>query len=210
VKTVILTRKRDDLSHEQFVDYWTSTHADLAATMPGLESYAINIASPYGTAGRYDGYAVVTFPSRETAEHAWSSEIGRATVEDGKNFLAEARAVDVAEQLGAEQGTAGGVKFVSIVKRKADVSHEKFVAYWTKVHAALVPTLPELQSFSVNLATPARPGSGPIDGYAALQFPSIEAARSAASSDVGQLISEIQGYFAEEITATQVTEVGVL
>jgi uncharacterized protein (TIGR02118 family) len=210
VKTVILTRKREDLSHQQFVDYWTSTHADLAATMPGLQSYAINIAVPSRPDRRFDGYAVVKFPSRESADLAWRSEIGRATVEDGKNFLAEARAVDVDEQPEAGSSPAGGVKFVSIVKRKADVPHEKFVAYWTKVHAAVVSTLPELQSFSVNLATPARPGTGPIDGYAALQFPSVEAAHAAAGSDVGQLLSEIQSNFAEEITATQVREVGVL
>ena len=210
MKTMILARKRDDLSDDQFADYWTSTHADLAASMPGLESYAINIAVPSGIDRRFDGYAVMRFPSRESADLAWRSEIGRAIVDDGKNFLAEAKAVDVDEQQRVGSSLAGGVKFVSIVTRKADVPHEKFVTYWTTVHAAVVSTLPDLQSFSVNLATPARPGTAPIDGYASLQFPSVEAARAAADSELGRLLIEIQGNFAQEITATQVREVGVL
>ena len=96
MKTVILTRKRAKISGTNSSST-TGPRRMLTwpLTMPGLQSYAINIAVPSRTDRRYDGYAVLKFPSRESADLAWRSEIGRATVEDGKNFLAEARAVDV-------------------------------------------------------------------------------------------------------------------
>ena len=114
------------------------------------------------------------------------------------------------EQLGAGSSPAGGVKFVSIVKRKADVLHAEVRRVLDEgARSGRVDTSGAAVLFGER-ETPARPGTGPVDGYAALQFPSVEAARAAGGSDVGELLSEIQSNFAEEITATQVREVGVL
>ena len=99
VKIVYLVTKRPDLTDKQFVDHWTSTHADLATQLPELQAYSINLPSPEQRGPRpIDGYAMVKFPSWTQAKAAWASEIGRATAADGELFMAGTRAAIVNER----------------------------------------------------------------------------------------------------------------
>ncbi len=43
IKRVTLIRRREGMSKEDFVRHWTTTHAELAARLPGIRGCRINI-----------------------------------------------------------------------------------------------------------------------------------------------------------------------
>ncbi len=88
VKLVALVRKRPDLSVEAFAAYWTGTHAPLAAAIPGMRGYRINIAGDPGgmPAAPFDGSAELWWDSREALEAGLASPQGVAAGEDVGNF----------------------------------------------------------------------------------------------------------------------------
>lgn len=73
VKRVSMVRRREDLSHDEFVAYWLGPHAEIAKEMPGALAYVVNIARDSELAG-WDGFAEVWFESMEAAEAAFASE----------------------------------------------------------------------------------------------------------------------------------------
>src|SRR5688572_12641734 len=57
-KVVYLVEKLAGMSDAAFVEHWTTTHAGLAQTMPGLRAYSINHPSSEQRGVRpIDGYA---------------------------------------------------------------------------------------------------------------------------------------------------------
>ena len=92
--------KRTGMNDDAFVEHWTTTHADLAADMPGLLAYSINLPSPLQRGPRpCDGYAMLRFGSYEAAKAAWQTDAGRATAQDGTLFMDNARALIVDERV---------------------------------------------------------------------------------------------------------------
>lgn len=84
-KVAVLLVKRDDLSHEEFVDYWESNHAPLVEEMPGLDRYTV------GRPGRpeespYDGLAELYFEDFSAMRDAYASEAGEAVQADAHEF----------------------------------------------------------------------------------------------------------------------------
>lgn len=100
LKLVYLVEKRPDLSDEAFAEHWTTVHASLAAELPGLLSYSINLPSPEQRGSRpLDGYAKLEFASWEDAKAAWAGPAGRATAQDGTLFMARASPLIVEERI---------------------------------------------------------------------------------------------------------------
>lgn len=84
-KVAVLLVKREDLTHEEFLDYWESTHAPLVEEMPGLERYTM------GTPGRpeesaYDGLAELYFADFDAMRESYASEAGEAVQTDAESF----------------------------------------------------------------------------------------------------------------------------
>jgi uncharacterized protein (TIGR02118 family) len=97
-KVVYLVEKLAGMSDEAFVEHWTTTHAELAQTMPGLRGYSINLPSAQQRGPRpKDGYAALWFDSRRDAVAAWATEPGKATAQDGTLFMADASPLVVEE-----------------------------------------------------------------------------------------------------------------
>ena len=44
IKMVVLVKRRPDLDQRAFADYWIERHAPLAAQIPGMRGYRINVA----------------------------------------------------------------------------------------------------------------------------------------------------------------------
>lgn len=84
-KVAVLLVKRDDLSHEEFLDYWESTHAPLVETMPGLERYTTGVPGrPEESA--YDGLAELYFEDFSAMRESYASETGEAVQADAHEF----------------------------------------------------------------------------------------------------------------------------
>lgn len=88
VKLVALVRKRPGMTRDAFADYWTGTHAPLAARIPGMRGYRINLAGDPGDmpAAPYDGSAEIWFDSRGVMEAGLASPEGVIAGADVANF----------------------------------------------------------------------------------------------------------------------------
>jgi uncharacterized protein (TIGR02118 family) len=87
-KRLGILRKREDMTHEQFVKYWTGTHAKLVMKLPNLRRYSVNFVDrerfpKFG----YDGFSELWFDNEEEMAAAWASPEGKATLADLPNFV---------------------------------------------------------------------------------------------------------------------------
>ncbi len=98
VKLVGLIRKRPDLSWEAFQRHWLDTHAQLAARLPGLRRYTINLVDRGAfPAAAYDGFSELWFDSREALDVAFAGPEGQAIERDIPAFIGELVRVVVEE-----------------------------------------------------------------------------------------------------------------
>lgn len=88
IKLVALVRKKSGLTAEAFRDYWLNTHAPLAAAIPGMRGYRINIASDLGgqPSAPYDGSAEIWFDDRDAMERGLGSPEGEVAGDDTVHF----------------------------------------------------------------------------------------------------------------------------
>jgi uncharacterized protein (TIGR02118 family) len=87
-KRLGILRKREDMTHEQFVAYWTGTHAQLVMKLPNLRRYSVNFVDrerfpKFG----YDGFSELWFDNENEMSAAWASPEGKATLADLPNFV---------------------------------------------------------------------------------------------------------------------------
>jgi len=86
-KRLGILRKREDLTHEQFVAHWMGTHAGLCKILPGLRRYSANLTDrerfpKFG----YDGFSELWFDSEEDLKAAFESPEGKTLLVDLPNF----------------------------------------------------------------------------------------------------------------------------
>jgi uncharacterized protein (TIGR02118 family) len=91
VKLVLLFKKREDLTAEQFLGHWQQVHIPLVTKIPNIRRYVISpvIGTPGGGSGPrdYDGMAELWFDSEEAARVALDTPETIATGLDGRNFI---------------------------------------------------------------------------------------------------------------------------
>lgn len=78
------------MGQQAFRDYWLTVHAPLAAAIPGMLGYRINIAGDPGAQppAPYDGSAEIWFDDRAAMEAGLASEQGRVAGADTAHFTA--------------------------------------------------------------------------------------------------------------------------
>ncbi len=86
-KRLGILRKREDISHAQFVQHWTTTHATLCKALPGLRRYSVNLVDrerfpKFGC----DGFSELWFDSEDDLTAAFTSAEGRVLLADLPNF----------------------------------------------------------------------------------------------------------------------------
>jgi uncharacterized protein (TIGR02118 family) len=87
-KRLGILRKREDMTHEQFVEYWMGTHAKLVMKLPRMRRYSVNLVDrerfpKFG----YDGFSELWFDNEEDMSAAWASPEGKETLADLPNFV---------------------------------------------------------------------------------------------------------------------------
>ncbi|MFC4549157.1 MULTISPECIES: EthD family reductase [Halorussus] len=86
VKLVDLLVRKDDWTHEEFVEYWQGDHAELAEQLPGLRKYVTSVPKDPEKAG-YDGMLELYFDDTAAIGEAFESEIGREVQADAAKFV---------------------------------------------------------------------------------------------------------------------------
>ena len=86
-KRLGILRRKDGITHEQFVDHWMNRHALLCLKLPGLRRYSINLVDR----GRfphfdYDGFSELWFDSEEDLNKSLQSPEGKTLLADLPNF----------------------------------------------------------------------------------------------------------------------------
>ena len=81
-KAVILLTRREDLTHDAFVDWWLNDHAPLASSLPGLRRLTFNVVDVDAQEAGIDGISELWFDSQNDFAAAYASEIGVATAAD--------------------------------------------------------------------------------------------------------------------------------
>ena len=89
-KRLGILRKKDGMSHQEFVDHWMNKHAPLCAVLPGLRRYSVNLVDrkrfpKFG----YDGFSELWFDSEEALVAAFASPEGKTLLADLPNFAGD-------------------------------------------------------------------------------------------------------------------------
>jgi uncharacterized protein (TIGR02118 family) len=93
-KMLGLMARRPDMSHEEFLKYWNTTHAEITAKVPGLRSYVQNMCLPDENGEPpYDGVAVLAFDDDAAMAKALATPEWEAVMDDVPKFLDADRVV---------------------------------------------------------------------------------------------------------------------
>lgn len=93
-KMLILGQRREDMSHEECIEYMEEEHVPLAKELPGLRRYTTSIPLNPDEAG-YDEVAQLWFDSPREMSAAFESETGQELQRDAANFLKAEEAIMV-------------------------------------------------------------------------------------------------------------------
>lgn len=85
-KVVNLLVRAEEMTHEEFADYWLNEHAPLAESLPGVWQYSTSLpADPEKAA--YDGIAELYLEDETSVGEVFSTETGEHIQADTANFL---------------------------------------------------------------------------------------------------------------------------
>jgi uncharacterized protein (TIGR02118 family) len=107
-KAMILLTRRDDMSAQEFRDWWLNQHAPLAQQLPDVRRITFNVVdapndsatgAPGGQVdGQVDGIAELWFDSQAAFEAAYATEIGQQVVADSMAHVSHRVRLFVDEQ----------------------------------------------------------------------------------------------------------------
>ncbi len=80
-KAMILLKRNDDLSFDEFKDHWLNHHAPMVRQLPGLRKAIFNFETGDGD-GEIDAVSELWFDSETDFTNAYASDIGIQVAED--------------------------------------------------------------------------------------------------------------------------------
>ncbi len=81
IKAVVLLKRREDMSREEFARWYLDDHVPIALRLPGLVRYqAYVVASDED--GDYDGFSELWFDSEAAMLESYATEQGQAVAAD--------------------------------------------------------------------------------------------------------------------------------
>jgi uncharacterized protein (TIGR02118 family) len=185
-KHVALLVRQDDMTHEEFVDYWQSNHTPIARDIEGVVRYQTVLPTEPEHA-EFDGLAELYFETLEDL-HAALGSSGSRDYDPTKEVAAQAREdvdnfLDVAERprfIGEEivqkdevdGDTDGLYKHSAFLVRQDGMSHEEFVDYWQSNHTPIAREIEGVVRYATVL--PSDPENAEFDGVAELYFEDLE------------------------------------
>lgn len=96
-KVVILVQKREDLTYDEFVEYWHDVHGPMADDLPNLVRYTRSL--PFDTNETdYDGLAQLYFESKADLKADLTSDVGQELQADLDNFVGDHEVMLVEEE----------------------------------------------------------------------------------------------------------------
>ena len=78
---MILLKRKTEMNHANFVQWWLEDHSELAKQLPNLKKAVFNLIEGDGSQD-YDGVSELWFDSKDDFEAAYASEIGQEVAND--------------------------------------------------------------------------------------------------------------------------------
>jgi len=97
-KAMILLKRKQDTSQEEFADWWLVRHRPLAEKLPGLKRAVFNL-NDAASGDDFDGVSELWFDSQADFEEAYQSEIGSAVAADSIANVGERTRLFVTEHI---------------------------------------------------------------------------------------------------------------
>lgn len=182
IKMVGLMKRRADLTHEQFSQYWLVKHAPLALKLPGIRRYAQNLVIG-GTPG-YDGSPETWWDDTAALKAAIGSPIMAECNKDEQLFTSEIGGLVVVERPileGQPDERKAIIKRMAFLKRKEGLTREQFSEHWLTKHAPLALKLPGLRRYVQSVALGSK---SDYDGVAETWWDDVESMDKAFQSPI--------------------------
>ncbi|MSO28044.1 MAG: EthD family reductase [Candidatus Nanopelagicales bacterium] len=96
-KAMIMLTRRDDLTREQFAQWWLQEHAPMARDLPSIRRIVFNVVEQNLDAP-CDGVTELWFNSRVDFDAAYATEIGEKVVADSLAHMSSRVQLFVDEQ----------------------------------------------------------------------------------------------------------------
>lgn len=96
-KAMIFLKRRDDMSHQAFVDWWTKEHAPLVLQLAGVRGAHFNVIQGDGS-GAFDGVSELWFDDQAAFEAAYAAPAGKAVAADSMAHVSKRERVFVDER----------------------------------------------------------------------------------------------------------------
>ena len=200
-----LLQKRADIDHQEFRTHWRSGHGALAAKLPGLRRYHQNHVVDRTQRGityardglDFDGFSELWFDDLPAMQAAFASNEVKALGEDENRFISELKLISAVQHVVIPTPSdVPLIKRMTTLKRRPDVSAEKFQEEWFDVHSVLVKRLPQVKGYTQNLIFDRSHGRGkpatynelPIDGIVELWFTDTKSLNEGFASDAGKTL----------------------
>jgi uncharacterized protein (TIGR02118 family) len=103
-KAVILLRRRDDMTPDQFRQWWLHEHAPLAARLPGVRRVVFNAADDASATaeGGVDGVSELWFDSQQAFIDAYATDVGQQVAADSMAHVSSRTRLFVTEHIVVE------------------------------------------------------------------------------------------------------------
>ena len=89
-KRLGILRKKEGMSHDEFVNHWLNKHAALCVRLPGLRRYSVNLVDRKRFPKfDYDGFSELWFDSEEALIASFNSPEGKTLLADLPNFAGD-------------------------------------------------------------------------------------------------------------------------
>jgi len=216
VRMGLLTRK-PGATAEQFRQHWRDAHGPLAAKLPSLRRYHQNHVVDRAQHGinyargphDFDGFSELWFDDIPSMSAAFAPEQVQQLGEDEARFIGDLKLVTAVQHVVIPKPPRVPlIKRMSTLKRRPDVSSEKFASEWLDIHSFLVKRLPEVKGYTQNLifdrahgrGRPATYGELPIDGVVELWFTDVNSLNAGFASDAGKTLMIHATEFIAEIS----------
>jgi uncharacterized protein (TIGR02118 family) len=200
-----LLQKRAEISSQDFRSHWRDRHGSIAAKLPGLRRYHQNHVVDRQQRGityardglDFDGFSELWFDDLPSMQAALASEQVEKLAEDEKSFIGEIKFITAIQHVVIPTPPdVPLIKRMTTLKRRPDVSVEKFKEEWFDVHSVLVKRLPQVKGYTQNLVFDRSHGRGrpakyedlPIDGIVELWFTDTDSLNEGFASDAGKTL----------------------
>lgn len=187
IKVITWFRRTPGMEAAEFHDYWRQEHPKAVLRLTGLRKYVQNhvTASQYERGQPFvDGVAETWWDDRDALHaHRGTQALADLMVDEGRFIDPGFRESVLVEEVTIlnEAIPLDGVKIITWVRRRPDLSIDQAQQYWRTNHAAVATKLPGLARYVQNHARPAKT-EAEFMGLPMVWFASMDQVRANATS----------------------------